>query len=54
METAVAARRFLVDAGYSPEYHEYDMGHEISGEVLSDLVLWLNQVLPPLDALLVG
>lgn len=53
METAVAARRFLVDAGYSPEYHEYDMGHEISGEVLSDLVLWLTQVLPPLDAHLV-
>ena len=50
METGEAARRFLVGAGYCPEYHEYAMGHEISGEVLSDLVLWLNQVLPPLEA----
>ena len=50
-ETAQKARAFLEGAGYSPEYHEYAMAHEISGEVLRDLVPWMTQVLPPLDNL---
>ena len=48
-ESALTARRFLEQAGYSPEYHEYHMAHEISTEVLNDLVLWLAGVLPPLE-----
>ena len=48
-ESALAARRFLGGVGYSPEYHEYDMAHEISKEVLNDLVPWLAGVLPPLE-----
>lgn len=48
-ETAQDAKAFLEGAGYSPEYHEYAMAHEISGEVLRDLVPWMTQVLPPLD-----
>ena len=31
------SRKFLESAGYSPQYHEYEMGHEINQEVLSDL-----------------
>lgn len=48
-ETAQEAKAFLEGAGYSPEYHEYVMAHEISGEVLRDLVPWMTEVLPPLD-----
>ena len=47
--SAGAALRFLEDTGYTPEYHEYEMAHEISGEVLSDLIPWMAKVLPPLD-----
>ena len=46
--SAQNARRFLGEAGYNPEYHEYNMAHEISGEVLRDLVPWMANVLPPL------
>ena len=45
--TAHAAKGYLENAGYCPEFHVYDMGHEISGEVIRDLVAWLNGVLPP-------
>ena len=45
--TAYAAKDYLETAGYSPELHVYDMGHEISGELLGDLVPWIASVLPP-------
>jgi phospholipase/carboxylesterase len=45
--TAHAAKEYLEGAGYKPEFHVYDMGHEISGEVLADLVPWMASVLPP-------
>ena len=48
-ETALTARRFLGGVGYNPTYHEYEMGHEISVEVLNDLVPWLAGVLPPIE-----
>ena len=48
-ETALNARRFLGGVGYNPTYREYDMAHEISVEVLNDLVPWLAGVLPPLE-----
>lgn len=38
---------FLTSEGYSPEYHEYVMGHEINQDVLGDLAPWLHRVLPP-------
>ena len=40
-------RDFLVNAGYSPAYNEYDMAHEISHSVVRDLVSWLHEALPP-------
>lgn len=40
-------KAFLEELGYSPEYHEYEMGHEISEEVIFDLQPWLRAVLPP-------
>ncbi|PKB78297.1 MAG: hypothetical protein BZY88_19195 [SAR202 cluster bacterium Io17-Chloro-G9] len=49
IDRAQAAKEFLEGAGYSPEYHEYEMAHEISGGVIDDLVPWLARVLPPLD-----
>ena len=49
LDRAQAAKSFLESSGYSPEYHEYEMAHEISAEVLSDLAPWLARVLPPLD-----
>jgi len=48
LERAWATRQFLEGAGYRPEYREYAMGHEISQEVLDDLVPWVAKVLPPL------
>lgn len=38
---------FLESEGYEPEYHEYPMGHEITQELLDDLVPWLKRVLVP-------
>ena len=49
LDRAQAARDFLERSGYSPEYHEYDMAHSISGDVLNDLAPWLARVLPPLE-----
>jgi phospholipase/carboxylesterase len=50
LESAWATRQFLERAGYQPEYREYAMGHEISQEVLDDLVPWVAKVLPPLHS----
>ena len=48
IERGRSAREFLEAEGYRPQYREYDMGHEISPEVLADLVPWAAGVLPPL------
>ena len=42
------AHEFLESEGYQPRYKEYPMAHEISPDVLSDLVEWASGVLPPL------
>ena len=47
VEDARRARRFLEEEGYAPEYREYEMGHEISQDVLRDLKLWIGGVLSP-------
>ncbi len=49
LDSGVQAWRFLEDAGYSPEYREYDMAHEIRPEVIGDLKPWLAAALPPLE-----
>lgn len=46
-DRAQAALEFLEGSGYKPEYHEYNMGHEISTEVLNDLIPWIAGILPP-------
>jgi phospholipase/carboxylesterase len=46
-DTAHLAKTFLESYGYTPDFHLYDMGHEISGEELGDLVPWMAEVLPP-------
>ena len=46
-DSAQSAKSFLESNGYSPEFHIYDMAHEISGEELADLVPWMAKVLPP-------
>ena len=40
---------FLAESGYTPQYHEYEMGHEINQDVLSALDLWLRDLMPPLS-----
>ena len=47
-DTAHSARSFLENNGYSPDFHLYDMGHEISSEVMQDLVPWIAKILPPM------
>ena len=47
IEDAAESRSFLEAEGYSPSYKEYRMGHEISQEVLDDLVPWIRDVLLP-------
>ena len=47
-DSARNTRKFLEGVGYKPDYHEYDMGHEIPPAVLNDLVPWMARVLPPL------
>jgi phospholipase/carboxylesterase len=47
LESALQTKAFLEDAGYAPEYHEYDMPHTVSQEVLNDLTPWLHKTLPP-------
>ena len=42
------SKNFLESSGYGPQYHEYDMGHEINDQVMADLVPWLKNVMPPL------
>jgi phospholipase/carboxylesterase len=51
IERGRAAHEFLEAEGYQPQYKEYPMAHEISPDVLSDLVQWSSGVLPPLSAL---
>ena len=46
VERARQARDFLEGEGYSPDYREYPMRHEISQQVLDDLVPWIHRVLP--------
>lgn len=47
MESARNTKKFLEEEGYSPDYHEYDMGHEIPLPVLQDLIPWMTGLLPP-------
>jgi phospholipase/carboxylesterase len=49
MDSARATMKFLKAEGYYPDYHEYDMAHEIPPRVLEDLIPWLAEVLPPLQ-----
>jgi phospholipase/carboxylesterase len=50
VERGRQAQAFLEEAGYSPDYREYPMRHEISQDVLVDLVRWVKSVLPPASA----
>lgn len=47
VKAAQLARQFLESNGYSPEYHEYAMDHQITPDVLADLIRWLKETLPP-------
>ncbi len=50
VEAARESRDFLASQRYSPKYREYEMGHEINPQVISDLKQWLNDVMPPARA----
>ena len=42
-----SAHDVLSRSGYPAEYHEYDMAHQITYEVIADLSAWLTDTLPP-------
>jgi phospholipase/carboxylesterase len=48
LDQAQQTRSFLEELAYKPEYHEYVMGHEVTGDVIADLTPWLHAVLPPI------
>ena len=48
VERAYQTKAFLEEEGYTPFFKEYPIGHEISQEVLDDLVPWMKKVLPSL------
>ena len=41
------ALEFLEAEGYTPDYREYPMRHEITPDVMGDLVPWIKGLLPP-------
>ncbi len=45
-----ATKEFLDELGYQSEYHEYEMGHQITPPELRDLAAWLRATLPPQKA----
>ena len=45
VQDARESRDFLEAQGYTPEYREYDMGHQITEDVLADVVPWIHRVL---------
>lgn len=47
IQRGLDTKAYLEAHGYAPEYHEYEMAHEISEEVIFDLVPWVHRVLPP-------
>ena len=42
-----SAHDVLSRGGYPVEYHEYEMAHQITHEVMADLSAWLADTLPP-------
>lgn len=47
VELSRYANKVLRHEGYNTHYCEYEIGHEISGQVVCDLVRWINGVLYP-------
>jgi phospholipase/carboxylesterase len=47
LESAHQTKAFLEDHGYPLEYHEYEMPHTITQDVIKDLTPWLKATLPP-------
>ena len=47
MNDGVDAAEKLKMFGYEPDYHEYQIGHEINNDVLYDLSNWVSNTLPP-------
>ena len=42
-----SAHEVLTRTGYHTEYHEYDMAHQVTHDVIADLSAWLADTLPP-------
>jgi phospholipase/carboxylesterase len=47
IEQAHETKAFLEAEGYAVEYHEYDMPHSVTPDVVRDLQPWLHATLPP-------
>ena len=48
VDEARGSVELLRSEGYSPDYREYEMGHEISQKVLDDLVPWVHKNMTPM------
>ena len=46
VEEGRRAREFLEAEGYAPDYREYPMRHEITPDVMGDLLPWIKGLLP--------
>ena len=47
VEDGRRAQKFLLNCGYSLDYKEYVMGHQITLDVMTDLGSWIRRVLGP-------
>ena len=45
LDRAELSRRRLEALGYSPQFHEYPMGHAVCPEEIADIAAWLGKVL---------
>ena len=49
VEEGRLSRRSLEAHGYAPKYHEHEMAHEITQEVVAELARWIHDVLRRAD-----
>lgn len=41
---AITSREALIQLGYSVEWHEYAMGHQVCPQEIADIATWLNKI----------
>ncbi|MCC8995811.1 MAG: alpha/beta hydrolase [Nitrosomonas sp.] len=44
---AIKSREVMKTAGFSPEWHEYSMGHNVSQQEMQDISRWIHEIIKP-------